>query len=169
MEWTADTAAIGRWIKKYRYVCLILLVGILFLLFPDESWEPDAATAYPAEAEKEKEGLQEQLTQLLSHLEGAGKVQVLLTEAAGSQTHYETIQDRSRDGTSEELRTETVILTGSDRTESGLVRRVDPPTYLGAVVLCQGADRASVRLAIVDAVSAATGLGADKISVLKMK
>lgn len=168
MEWTADTAAIARWVKKYRYVWLLLLVGFLFLLFPEETREPAPAVGQPA-SEEEKEDLQEQLTQLLSHLEGAGKVRVLLTEAAGSETHYETTQDRRRDATSEELRTETVILTGTDRTESGLVQRVDPPTYLGAVVLCQGADRASVRLAIVDAVSAATGLGADRISVLKMK
>lgn len=168
MEWTADTAAIARWVKKYRYVWLLLLVGFLFLLFPEETREPAPAVGPPA-SEEEKEDLQEQLTQLLSHLEGAGKVRVLLTEAAGSETHYETTQDRRRDATSEELRTETVILTGTDRTESGLVQRVDPPTYLGAVVLCQGADRASVRLAIVDAVSAATGLGADRISVLKMK
>ena len=169
MEWTADTAAIGRWLKKYRYVCLLLLVGFLFLLFPEEAGEPDAVETSPAETAGETADLQEQLTQLLAQLEGAGKVRVLLTEAAGSQTHYETTQDRHRDANSEELRTETVILTGSDRTQAGLVRRVDPPTYLGAVVLCQGADRASVRLAIVDAVSAATGLGADHISVLKMK
>ena len=169
MEWTADTAAIGRWVKKYRYVWLLLLVGGLFLLFPEEAGKADALVTPPAETMEEMADLQEQLTQLLSHLEGAGKVRVLLTEAAGSQTHYETTQDRRKDAAYEELRTETVILTGSDRTESGLVRRVDPPTYLGAVVLCQGADRASVRLAIVDAVSAATGLGADHISVLKMK
>jgi stage III sporulation protein AG len=43
------------------------------------------------------------------------------------------------------------------------------PQYLGAIVVCQGADRSDVRLAIVEAVSALTGLGADKISVLKMK
>jgi hypothetical protein len=41
--------------------------------------------------------------------------------------------------------------------------------YQGAVVLCQGAADAAVRLAVVEAVSKATGLGADKICVLKMK
>jgi stage III sporulation protein AG len=40
---------------------------------------------------------------------------------------------------------------------------------MGAIVLCQGADVPSVRLAIVDAVSKVTGLVANQISVLKMK
>ena len=53
--------------------------------------------------------------------------------------------------------------------ESGLIRQINPPAYLGAIVVCQGADNNTVRLAIVEAVSRATGLGADKISVLKMR
>lgn len=35
-------------------------------------------------------------------------------------------------------------------------------------MVCQGADNAAVRLAIVEAVSKVTGLGANRISVLKM-
>jgi stage III sporulation protein AG len=36
-------------------------------------------------------------------------------------------------------------------------------------VICQGAADPAVRLAVVEAVADATGLGADRISVLKMK
>lgn len=39
----------------------------------------------------------------------------------------------------------------------------------GAVVVCQGADQPSVRLDVTNAVVAYTGLGSDKISVIKMK
>ena len=38
----------------------------------------------------------------------------------------------------------------------------------GAAVVCDGAGSAQVRLAIVEAVSAYTGLGSDKITVLTM-
>ena len=55
------------------------------------------------------------------------------------------------------------------RADPGLVRQVNPPEYLGAVVLCQGADNPSVKLSIVEAVSKATGLTTDRITVLKMK
>ena len=55
------------------------------------------------------------------------------------------------------------------RTETGLVRQTLEPIYRGAVVLCDGADQSGVRLAIVNAVSSVTGLGADRICVLKRK
>jgi len=42
-------------------------------------------------------------------------------------------------------------------------------SYSGAVILCQGADNAAVRLQIVEAVSAFTGLGSNRIIVQKMK
>lgn len=38
----------------------------------------------------------------------------------------------------------------------------------GAVVVCQGADSVSVRLAVTEAVRCYTGLGADKIVIFKM-
>ncbi len=38
----------------------------------------------------------------------------------------------------------------------------------GAAIVCDGADSAQVRLAIVQAVSAYTGLGSDRITVLAM-
>ncbi len=39
----------------------------------------------------------------------------------------------------------------------------------GAVVVCDGAELATVRLDVTNAVMAYTGLGSDKISVMKMK
>lgn len=39
----------------------------------------------------------------------------------------------------------------------------------GAVVACDGAESAGVKLCVINAVSAYTGLGSDKISVIKLK
>lgn len=39
----------------------------------------------------------------------------------------------------------------------------------GAVVVCDGAECAAVKLSVTDAVTAYTGFGSDKISVMKMK
>lgn len=39
----------------------------------------------------------------------------------------------------------------------------------GAVIVCDGADSAAVRLSVTNAVTAYTGLGSDKIWVMKMK
>lgn len=150
-------------VKKYRYVLLVLLAGVLLMLLPTGGEEKTALTETP-QAQTQPD-LQEELAELLSRLEGAGKVRVLLTEAEGSEIIYQTDEDLRSDS----QQRDTVLITGTDRAQQGLVRQVDPPRYRGAVVLCQGAGRASVRLAIVEAVANATGLPTNKISVLKMK
>lgn len=147
------------WIKKYRTCLLVLLAGVVLMLLPAGKTETEPPAAAPVQTQSD---LQEELEQLLARLDGAGKVQVLLTQAQGSKTQYQT--DENGNGS-----TDTVIVTDSDRSQTGLVQQVDPPVYLGAVVLCQGAGKATVRLAIVDAVAKATGLPSSKITVLKMK
>lgn len=156
-----------EFLKKYRYVALIVAVGVILMCLPGgERGESESTEAVIAATEPD---LEEKLVKILSQIEGAGKVQVLLTEEAGQSVLYQTDQDTDSGSDSLTQRSDTVILSGADREEQGLVRQINPPVYLGAVVVCQGADKATVRLAIVEAVSAATGLGADKISVLKMK
>ena len=91
---------------------------------------------------------------------GAHKViEELAARYQGGETFYQT------EGEDEK----TVLVTGADRSESGLVRTSRSPVYQGAVVVCRGADSPAVRLAIVEAVANATGLGTDRITVLKMK
>ena len=147
--------------KKYRYVAIVLLAGILLMCLPGKSGGTDSAPIVHTAAETADTALE--LEEILSQVKGAGKVRVMLTRAQGEKTIYQT--DRSGDGTN----VDTVVITGNDREQQGLIRQVDPPVYLGAVIVCQGGDDPAIRLAIVEAVSDATGLGADRISVLKMK
>ena len=154
----------AEFLKKYRYVLLILGVGLFLMLLPEGGEAEDTVETTPAETTAEQ-SLQQSLEDLLSQVRGAGQVRVLLTESEGERTVYQTDQD----STSDSLRVETVIVTGADKAQHGLVQKTDPPVYLGAVVVCQGGDDPAVKLAIVEAVSSATGLGADKITVLKMK
>lgn len=139
---------------KYRYVLLVVLAGLALMLLPDHTEAPEPIADVVTE-----ESLQAQLEEILSRVEGAGKVAVLLTESRGGEIFYQTEGDDQR----------TVLVTGTDRSESGLVRTTQSPVYQGAVVVCQGADSPAVRLAVVEAVSNATGLGTDRITVLKME
>ena len=126
----------------------------------------------PVQTEEQSIGqtdLQDALEDILCMIQGAGKVRVLLTEAAGEKTLYQTDEDLQTNGESESIRQDTVLLTDSERDQAGLIRQIIPPVYQGAVILCQGADSAAVRLAIIQAVASATGLTSDKITVLKMK
>lgn len=151
---------------KYKYPILIVLVGLGLMLLPEHQTTPSAPV--PAETAPQVT-LEERLAAILTQIEGAGQVRVLLTQDSGPETRYQT-DFSSESGDSGERRSEdTVVVEDSARVESPLVRQVLEPEYRGAVVLCQGADAPSVRLAIVEAVRCVTGLGADQISVLKMK
>ena len=61
---------------------------------------------------------------------------------------------------------EPVLLDGGDREET-VVTQTAYPTYRGALVVCQGGDRADVKLAVTAAVSALTGLSSDRVTVVK--
>ena len=168
----AETPFFPQFLAKYKHVLLILLVGIGLMLLPSggksSAQEQSTPTAAPEQIQQ-TQTLQEQLSSFLSRMEGAGRVEVLLTLATGEETLYQTDSDRTSADRSETDRQDTVIVSDSGRNETGLVCQVNTPTYLGAVVLCQGADSSAVRLAITQAVANATGLGYHKITILKMK
>lgn len=146
------------YLKKYRFTALILISGILIMLIPQQQ-----TIQYQEEPDQVQPLLQEELADILSQIAGVGKVQVLLTEASGSNTIFQTDSGMNAQNQN------TVILTDGSRKESGLVKQILPPIYRGAVVVCRGADSASVRLAVVEAVKSVTGLSSDCITVLKMK
>ena len=147
-------------LKKYRYVCIVVLVGILLMTLPvGASKKKETTQNIPSVQEP---SMEIRLTNILSQIRGAGKVSVMLTVAAGEETVFQ--EDIGSSGL-----TDTVTVTDKDRNQSGLVVQVLPPRYLGAVVVCQGADNFKVRLSIVEAVKSVTGLTSDRITVLKMK
>lgn len=155
-------------LKKYRYVALILLLGIILMMLPSEKKSNSVPTTMKLEQEKQT-SIGDELVDILQNIDGVGKAKVMLTIAAGEETIYQINEDvsESDDGSNKQI--DTVIVTDAQRNQLGLIRQTNPPEYLGAIVLCQGADNASVKLSVVDAVSKITGLKSDCISVLKMK
>ena len=165
MEATAPKQRINALFGKYKYPILVALVGLGLMLLPSEQ-EPNAPTEPPRTVEH---SLEDKLEALLGQIQGAGQVSVLLTEKEGSQTLYQTDSQTDADDSGSRRTDDTVLIEDENRTESGLVRQTLGPVYRGAVILCQGADDPSVKLAVVEAVRCVTGLGADQISVQKMK
>ena len=111
------------------------------------------------------------MERLLSKVDGIGSVRLMLTLESGERQELaeDTELSYSGDTAAPEdyaRRSETVIVT-ADGGDAPVVTRTVSPVYRGAVVVCQGADRAEVRLAVTQAVSALTGLGSDRIVVIK--
>ena len=154
----------GKALGRYKYALVILLVGVLLIKAPFER-ERVVAEAVPYE---DRQDLQAQMEQILSCIHGAGEVKVLLSKESGMMYAYQEDEQIERRSDGEEIQTQTVLLK-ADEGQIPLETMCTYPTYRGALILCQGADKPSVKYAIVQAVAGLTGLGSDHISVIKMK
>lgn len=170
MDITIIRSKLSSWVKKYKYVVIVLGLGIIFMMLPTGAEKSeDTPIVEPEQKNTQLEITEEQLEDVLSKIEGAGRVNVLLTYASGERTVFHADERSSSNENSQSREHETVVITGSNRTEEPLVAQIMAPQYLGAVIVCQGAENPTVRLAVSDAVSKATGLRTDRIAVLKMK
>lgn len=164
MELTKLRNNVQKLIRKNKFVFLVLGVGILLMLLPIGGSKTESSAALEHTMQNTEPSLEYRLSEILSKISGAGRVEVLLTYRSGEETVY---QEDSKES-SEDHSLDTVIVTDSERSQTGLIKQKNPPVCLGALVLCQGADDPLVKLSVVDAVSKITGLGANQISVVKM-
>ena len=155
--------------RKYKYVGVVLLVGIVLMMIPGKDLSDNKTVQIEKLTETNEMNLEERMEEILSCVQGAGQVRVMLSIAKGESSVYQTDSTYSQSDNNTDTRTQTILITDSSRNETGLVYQKNPPIYQGAIILAQGADDPQVKLAIVDAVMDVTGLGADRISVLKMQ
>ena len=151
-------------IKKYKYVLLTALLGVLLLLLPQNEKAADSGSATPSAAENfDREALQNEMETILSSLDGVGKLSLMLTveqdETASLKARGEEVDEQTR-------KTETVVL-GSGTSAEVVVTHSRYPRFVGALIVCEGGDRADVQLRVTQAVSALTGLSSERISVVK--
>lgn len=167
MDWVTVSKTAIAFLKKYAYVVIILILGLFLMTLPMN--QETQVSPGPADSPEKKTDLSEELEEILSQIQGAGEVRVLLTLASGPETVYQQKEDIPAENDKGTIHREPVVITDTSRAQSGLIRMELGPEYLGAIVLCQGADSPAIRLSIVEAVSNATGLSTNRISVLKMK
>ena len=154
-----------RAIETWRLPLLILALGALILLWPSGKKDEPSAAKPEAAQEAQATDMQTRLEQLLSSMDGVGRVELMLTTSGSEEIFYQTDTRVSGD-----TREETTVFSSTQSTQkTPVVTKTKNAPYLGAVVVCDGADSAAVRLRVMQAVSALTGLGSDKISVIKMK
>ncbi|MBQ8358508.1 MAG: hypothetical protein IJX37_01150 [Oscillospiraceae bacterium] len=169
MELKKLTGKLQSLVGKYRYALLVLVIGLALLLIPGKDTRQKQTETASSPTAAQQSFTSEALAEILQSIQGAGKVKVLLSTASGEETVYQTDSETSTSGDGGSTKIQTVIVTDSQRSEAGLIRQVNPPGYLGAIVVCEGADNPTVKLAVAQAVAKITGLGTDAICVLKMK
>ena len=154
-------------LKKYRAVLAVLLAGVL-LLASGHSGNTASADSTVSQS-FDLNDFQQELQARLAAISGAGRVELMLSLDQTEESVY-AVNTRQTSGSDSRSRESdvSVVSNGSCGETPVTVKRV-LPVFRGAVVLCDGADDASVRLSVTQAVSTVCGIGADKVTVLKMQ
>ena len=164
----AKTEGVRKLWEKYKIIGIVMAMGVVLLLWPGGE---DPAVPGCQTVPETEDTLRQEMEELLSVMDGVGQVRVLLTTERTVENRFAQdgeVAYRGDPAAPEDYlrRAETVLVEGSEGDKAVVVQK-QYPTYRGALVVCQGGDRAEVQLAVTEAVSALTGLSADRITVAK--
>ncbi|MCR4615306.1 MAG: hypothetical protein K5756_04075 [Clostridiales bacterium] len=172
----------GRKIDKKLVITLCVgLAGVLLILMSSLTKSEQSEhnrSDYSVAAEDCSDyvsAMEKKLTDMISDIYGAGKTKVMVTLENGSEqilarkddSKTSSSDDGDRKSESRNESSEYVILR-SDNTENGLVLKVIQPKIRGVAVLCQGADKVSVRQSITELLTAVLGIGSNRVNISKI-
>jgi len=171
MERKDKKEVLARLWNQYKGIIFVLAVGVLLLSWPVKEPSEQSEKIEISEEWERLEETEERMERLLKQIKGVGHLTLMLTLESGARqklTVDTALSYRGDTDAPEEYsrKTETVIIS-TDHGDTPVVACRVGPVYRGAVVVCQGAENAAVRLAVTQAVSALTGLGSDRIMVIQ--
>lgn len=158
-------------LKKDKKLLLTVAAGILGIVFivisefiPKSSYKKaETGEQNKNSVSSYEETLEKRLESIISSVDGAGRVQVMVTLDTSEQTQYakdEKENSKSGDKTSEKSYEKKFVLTDDD---GGVVLKTTEPEVRGVIVVCDGGDNAAVKNGITSAVRAALSVDSIKI------
>ncbi len=155
------------------------LIGIAMLtvgdLFPENNNE------IPAEISvmEFRENMEKELESILTMVNGAGKVKVMITLESGKENIYAWQEKTSTDektgaysssasGNRRETYENEIVMVSTGNDKTALIEKTMEPVVQGVVVVCEGADEIKVVSDITNAVSVALNVTSNRICVIKM-
>lgn len=156
-------------LKQYKFVLILIVAGIILLLLPsgDHSDRVEASDGLSGtEEDFSVEALEEKLSAILSKVEGAGQVSVMLTVRSGMERVLASDREYTK-SEKEVSRQERTVIIDTDAGEEAVLLTQRYPTFQGALVVCPGGDDPQVQLLLTQALSALTGLSSGRITVCK--
>lgn len=157
---TELNSKLNDFLSKYvnnKSLYIIIIIGIVFMLLPGFSGEkndnskPQVYDKYSDEA---------RLSEILSRVDGAGKVSVMITYYGTSGYNLE-FEEKRNENSSEN----SVVMNGN----SPFIKSEFYPRVKGVIIVSEGAGNSSVKKALADAASAVLEVSSHKICVLEGK
>ena len=176
--------------KKTENLVFLLIILIITVIAINFIWKDDTkensnniddfkklATNNENKTEHEQNSLEIKLENILSNISGVGNVDVLITyneteeiiPVYNEQDKKSTTNETDSQGgtrTIEEIDTNKEVLYQGDEI---IVQKKISPKIEGAIIIATGANNASIKTNIIQAVEAVTGLATHKIQVFEKK
>ena len=133
------------------------------------------------EVSGKEDDTEEKIENILSKIDGVGKVKVLITYSSTSMviplynedSEESLTEENDKEGgtrkITENRRKKDIIYKESSGEKIPITQSVISPKMEGAIITAEGATNAQVKSNIIQAVEAATGLSTHKIQVFEMK
>lgn len=155
---------------RWKYAVLVVAAGVALLLLPSGG-KQSAADVPDENVQDTVQETETRMETILAKIDGVGELHLMLTADTGTARHLAQDTELSYSGDTaapeDYQRKSETVLSGSSGSEEPVVTETRCPTWRGALVVCQGGGDAQVRLAVTAAVAALTGLGSDRITVVK--
>lgn len=184
---TLDLRSLKEKFTKKTAVKILVVIGIIGILLiflsefintgnnsaKDNTTGNDYAAAYIDKNEK-------RLEDIISKINGVGRVDVLITVESGVENIYETDNKNSDEsvenqgqGSQTQRNTDNesshVIIDSKTGGQEALLTKQLEPEIKGVIIVCDGGNSAEVKEDIIHSVSTALGLPTNRISVNKMQ
>lgn len=170
--------------KKVKLIVAVGVIGIALILLSELIVPPKDAknAAQPANDSltSDHEKLERQVYDLITSIQGVGRAKVMVTLETSVEYIYakeqKTDEDVARNSKGEDTQTftqkqkteESYILVDGSAGKQALLTTEKAPRVKGVVVVCEGGDDRLVQTRIVDALTTAFDIGANRVCVTQM-
>lgn len=167
-----------------KSVFIIGLVGILLICLPNFTLGTTRKTETHFDShslsEQRRKKLEENLENIISEIQGAGKSKVLVTLENSTETVYATEERKNKEASedkssgeitrkkeSDDSEKKFITIKDSEGTEHALAVTEIEPKVKGVVIICPGGDDIVVKKRIVDATTTALNINSTRVCVTK--
>lgn len=165
-------------LKKDKKIILLVCVGFLgILLIVFSEFDIDNSTDEKIEKNSTKNAydycnyLESEVGDIVSSIEGAGEVRVMITLAETTEYVYAQNQNGTKKSNKESENSDNksnFVIIEKDNNDSGLLIKTFEPKIRGVAIVCDGGDDPTVQQQIYSTVSAVLNVSTARISISKL-
>ncbi len=161
--------------KKTQYLAIVIVIAAILMIYFstfEASNKSSGAGKETTLAEQTEADMESRLEEILSKVDGAGNVEVVINydssgELIPAMSEEKSTSSDDKSNSSKESSEIATVKSGSD-TEAVIIKHIEPEVR-GVIVVAEGADNIRVKIELLEAVKVVLDVGADKVQILKMK